>query len=300
MADLTPAEAQFFATGELPPELATQVAEPADAFAPAPAPAAAPAPSPAPAPAPSPAAAAPDPAAELKLQLESERARLRQMEVNFSRLAERAGHVPEAAAPAPVAPDPLNDPLGALMHQLKLVTDNVTAMQQKFDTQATQTAQQQQFVDFQQNIVGLRNEFTKTTPDFPQAYAHLRAQRSEDLRDLGIPESRLAEALLHDEIAATQTAISQGKNPAQVIYNMAKRSGYVAKAAPQGAPQTAEEKIAAIKAGTAADPVIQRADSTQQLTFEGLKDASDSDLNKMVQDNKQWANLVGNIKNDIF
>lgn len=186
------------------------------------------------------------------------------------------------------------------MHQLKLVTDSVTAMQQKFDTQATQAAQTQQFVDFQQNIVGLRNEFAKTTPDFPQAYAHLRMQRMEDLRDLGVPESRLAEALLHDELAATQTAIAQGKNPAQVIYNMAKRGGYVAKPAPQGAPQTAEEKIAAIKNGTAADPVVQRADSTQQLTFAGLKDASDGDLNKLVQDPKQWANLVGNIKNDIF
>lgn len=291
--DLTPAEQQFFATGELPESLA------ADAFAPPPATPAAETPPVVP---PAAAPAVVDPTAELRAQLESERARRGVLEANFARLAERLP-LPDAAAPPPpvVEPDQTVDPLGSMMHKLRVVTETVTAMQQTLTQQQQQSQQQAQFNEFQQNLQQIRTEFTKTQPDFPAAYTHLRTQRAEDLRDVGVPEARINEALLRDEIAATQNAIAQGKNPAQVMYNMAKRYGYTGKAGVQAtAASTAAERIAALKVGTNADPAPARADSTSQLTFEALKDAGDADLNKMVQDDKLWSSLVGNRNHNIF
>lgn len=284
MADLTPDEIAFFATGELPATLAAEVAEPAVA-APAPAPATA---------EPAVPPATPDAVADLRSQLAAERSRMAALEANYQRLAEQ-GRTP-APALAPQEPNIADDPLGAMFHKLNKVTDTVTKLEGSLTQQQQVAQQQQQFVDFQRQLQTLRDDFTKTTPDFQAAYAHLRTTRMDDLRDIGIPESRIAEALLHDEIAASQNAIAQGKNPAQVIYNMAKRAGYTAKAV----PQDAAAKLAAIAAGTAADVAPGKADSTQQLTFSGLKDASESDLNKLVQDPTQWAKLVGNTNNSIF
>lgn len=280
MADLSPAEIAFFATGELPAELA----------APAPAPAAVD-----PVAAPAPAPATPDPAAELAQQLEADRRRAVALEASIARLSEKIS-APPPPAPAPAPPNPQTDPLGSMMHQLAQVTKAVDTLQQNLTQQTQQAAQSAEFTQFATNLQNVRNEFTKATPDFPDAYKHLRTARADDYRDVGVPEDQIARALLQDEIAVAQNAIAQGKNPAQVIYNMAKRYGYAAKAA----PATPADKIAALNAGADAGAALPRAGAESALTLAGLKDAGDSDLNKLVQDDKQWARLVGNRTNDIF
>ena len=93
-----------------------------------------------------------------------------------------------------------------------------------------------------------------------------------------------------------RSAIQRGRNPAEEMYNMAKRYGYAAKAV----VLTPEQKLANITKGQAATKQPGRAASESELTLEGLKDAGDADLNKMVQDDKLWHKLVGNTSNDIF
>lgn len=291
MPDLTPAEAAFFETGELPPELSN-----IDPPAPPPAP-------PVPPPAPSPNGAAPpiaDPAEAVRRSLADEQARRIQAETRAQELERQLQA--KSTPPAPESPDPTTDPLGAMMHQLAQVNGTVTELQKQLTQEQQKNLLKQQFDQFTTSVRQIKEDFERSTPDFADAYNHIRTVRTEDLRTLGVPEAQIPQALLQDEIQLAQAAISRGKNPAEEMYAMSKRYGYQPKTAapPAAKPPTPEEKLAALQKGADASRQPPRAAPASDLTVEGLKDAGDADLNKMVQDDSLWAKLVGGTTNDIF
>lgn len=282
MADLTPAEMSFFETGELPPELI------AEATPPEPTPEA---PPPAPAPAPAP---APDAGTLLQQTLEEERQARRALEEKFTALQEQL--TAKAAPPPEVPPDPELDPLGSMMHQLKTLNAQVESMTAARTQDSTQQEQQKQFEKFVQSAREVRDEFVKTTPDFNDAYQHIRNVRTEDLRAVGVPAADINKLLLQDELALTQSAFQTGKNPAQEMYNMAKRYGYTAKAP---AP-AANAKIEELQKGMEAAKQPARAGGDFTPTLANLRDASSADLNKVVMDDDAWHRIVGGKAKDIF
>lgn len=305
MADLTPDEIAFFATGELPAALqgeadaaaaaaaAPAVAEPAPA-APAAATAVA-----APAETTAPAAPADTTTALLERFMAEERAQRTTLE---TKLAELQTQLAERAKPAePEAPDEGDDPLGAMLHTLKAVNTQVQALETRLTTEQQNNLLKQQFEQFTNSVRATKEAFEATTPDFKDAYAHIRAIRTADLQMAGAPEADIPKILLQDELQIAQNAIQRGKNPAEEMYNMAKRYGYAAKAAPAIAPDAAT-KIAALKAGMEAAKTIPAAGTESELTLAGLKDASNADLNKLVQNDDMWEKVVGGASRgpDIF
>jgi hypothetical protein len=296
--ELTPVEQKFFETGELPPELAglasgtgtPPAAPPATSTGVPPAAAS-----------PSPPAASPPPVTVTPPAPDDSDA-MRQLRATTQAMTQRLAELTEKLEkanqpPPPQAPDPAVDPLGALMHEIKTMNGKMAEMEQRMTQGQQMTAQQQQFQAFVENIKAVKAEFIKTTPDFNAAYAHLRNTRMQDLRDVGVPEDQIPQVLLQDELAVAQNAIATGKNPAAVIYGMAKRYGYQG-AAP--APAAGQTKLADLKQGLAASTNVPPATPDPALTVESLKDAGDADLDKIVQDDKQWARVVGNRSNSIF
>lgn len=307
MPDLTPAEIKFFETGELPAELeaeaaaAAAAANPEPAPTPAPAPAPAPAPIESPAPAPAPAlddtpAPEPDSLVELRAQLEASRRTQAQIEANLRALTENLKPQPQ---PEP-EPDPVKDPLGALMYKLNAVNQQVQELQQNLSQQQQRQVADQEFTQFVSAVKAQKIEFAKTQTDFDSAYQHLRGVRAADLRDMGLDNRQVEEALLRDEIALSLRAQQEGKNAAQVIYNMAKRYGYQARAAaPAPAPAPAQ-KIEQLAKGVSAADDVPRAGLGGELTLDSLKDAGDADLNKLVQNDQLWNRIVGNDADTLF
>ncbi len=293
MTDLTQAEQDFFRTGELPPELETQHAAaqpdatpPIDPATIVPsAPVAAPAP------------AALDPVAEMRAMLAAEQARRSDVEDKFTKLSEQLQSVLKQQTVVQ-APDEVTDPLGAMMHQLKAVTDNVSTLKQQLEQEQLKSDAQKQYEQFSHSINNIKTEYMKGVPDFQSAYAHLRAVRTEDLRNYGVPESQIQQILLQDEVAVAQAALSKGQNPADIIYKTAQRHGYSAKAAP--VPVTPADKIATLIEGQASAKAPTSSSSSEPMTLETLRNASDSDLSKLAQDDKAWARIVGGGSHDIF
>jgi hypothetical protein len=286
MSDLTADEMKFFETGELTPELEAQTAAPAIVDAPAaePAPVAASIVAPAP---------APDNGALLERMLAEEQASRRALE---QKLADIEAKFAERLNPPAPPPDEEADPLGAMMHQLKQMNEAVASLKAE-QTQAQQDALlKQQFDQFTASVRQVKEAFEKTVPDFADAYAHVRHIRSEDLRAAGVAESEIPKILLQDELNLAQNSLARGKNPAEEVYNIAKRYGYT----PKGTNAAPASKIATLLAGQAAAKQPERAAPGNELTLDGLKDAGDGDLNKLVQDDKMWAKIVGNTSNDIF
>jgi hypothetical protein len=279
MPDLTPDEVSFFETGELPAALAAQatpvVAEPAVA------------------PLVVPPASVVVPKIEendaLERMLNEERQSRAALEAKFAdleaKLLARNTLIEEV-------PDQNTDPLGNMMHQLNQLNKAVVEMKTNQTQQEQQSSLRTQLNEFTQSVQAAKTTFESTTPDFKDAYAHIRALRTEDLRAVGATDAQISQVLLQDEFQLAQHAIQRGKNPAEEMYAMAKRYGYASKVAAAAVANPAQ-KMEQLKVGTAADHNLGRAGIEAELTLEGIKDLSNNDLNKLIQDDKMWQTLVG-------
>lgn len=289
MADMTPAEELFFATGDLPPEL---VEEPKVEVVEEPEP---------------PVLIDPEPEPEPNPQVAAIERLLAQNEAlsaKFEQLAAQVSAKPTPAEPAEFVPDENVDPIGAILHKLNSVNGQVSALETRLTTEQQNNLMRQQFEAFTGSVNAAKTQFEATTPDFKEAYAHIRALRTEDLRAAGASDSEIPKILLQDELQLAQTAIQRGKNPAAEMYAMAKRYGYApSKASPlPTSVLTPEQKMAALQAGKVAARLPAKATgSDEPLTLDGLKDAGNAELNSLIQDDKAWARIVGGRSgNDIF
>lgn len=290
MPDMTEFEQKFFETGELPPELAAE-AEPVPALPELKV-------EPKIDPLASPLTLEPpvqDPTEVLRRSLQDEQTRRIQAETRLQDIEKQAN-----AAKSVVAPDPNVDPLGSMFHQLKQVNDTVASLQTQLTQEQQNNLQRQQFQQFTNSIQQIKNEFVKTTPDFDAAYQHIRNTRTEDMRSFGVAEDQIPQMLAQTEFNMAQAAITNGKNPAEEMYNAAKRYGYVPKAAPKAAKMSPDEKLAQLTKGADAAKSPAKGAPDNELTTEGLQDADEASLSKFVQDDKLWAKLVGGGQADIF
>lgn len=310
---LTPAEQAFFATGELQPGMPGGPA-PAPGVEPAPGPdpldlqalSTAPAPAPAPAaPAPAPAAptgAAPaqpsdDPTEILRQNLAATQQQAAMLEGQLRAvLAQQQAQAQRANEPPP--PDPSTDPIGHMMHQMSELQKQVLAIQMGVHNSTQQQQMAAQLQAFQQNVVRLREQFAAATPDYDAALNHIRNVRINDLRMFGLTDAQIAQQISQEEWGVAEAAISAGRNPAAVIYDMAKRHGYTPAAAAPGAapavPKPAAVSVADIqRAQAAAHSLPAGAPAAPDLSIEALRNASEADLNKLVMDPAAWNKIAG-------
>jgi hypothetical protein len=153
------------------------------------------------------------------------------------RMAELEQRVPKTPEPAPEPePDPETDPIGALKHareQLKRMQEATQA--QQYEAQLSQIA------------YNAANQFKQQAPDYQDAYRYAINSRAQELMALGTPENAIPQILKREEMSLIDTAVRNGRNPAEAIYTFAKARGYqgaqpaaVAPAAPAPvAPQPA-------------------------------------------------------------
>lgn len=282
---LSPEEMKFFETGELQPGMAPApapevpvVEQQAHATPPVPDPAAASTP---------PNLAVQSEVADLlRNQLLDAQNRTEELQRQLAQLQE------SSKAPPVAPPDPNTDPLGAMMHQLENVNKTVADLQAAIATQRAQSDEASKFQRFQSDVLRLRDDFIKTTPDFPAAYDHLRNARISDLRAFGFTDDKIQQILFQEEVTLSQQAMKLQRNPAQAVYDMAKRHGYTPKPA-AGTPATPDAKLTSIQQAQAAAKPLPSTPQLEDVTIEGLKAASDADLTKLVHDPKMWAKITG-------
>lgn len=164
---------------------------------------------------------------------------LRQKEIEFAAAQERlnmivqaweAGQKEQQQKPAEQGPDQNVDPFGHLQWQLEQERRARQAIEQKLQQQQGYTEQQRQIAQVQTAYSQAAQTFAAQNQDFQQAYQHLWKELDQDLADRGMadPEQR-RQMLLRDEVSFAHQMLSQGKNPAEVIYHWSKRRGYQAK-----------------------------------------------------------------------
>lgn len=147
----------------------------------------------------------------------------------FTELLEASKSVPQQEdRPAITAPgeepDPEADPYGWINWRAQ--KDRYDSHQQ--ETQRTQQTEQQLAVQhvLQTAARGVQ-EFTATTPDYQTARLFVWNQRGPELMELGYSQEQAIAMLEQDELRIADGALRSGKNPAEVMYKLAKIRGYI-------------------------------------------------------------------------
>lgn len=241
-------------------------------------------------------------------------------ERNYLKLNERLSTLMEVAKAqqAPTVkddkievPDITADPVGHFKAQTEILRrqleENLTWRKEQEDFRKKQEDQTTQVNNIQRlgQIVSAKEvEFRTTTPDYDEASVFLRQMRDGQLLAFGHEDLAERQQLLNqDAVAIAAQALAKGKNPAEVIYNMAKASGWKPKtAAPpavtatalptQPASVTDEQKVKMASNGQKANQSLSQiaGAATPPVTLESLLKLSDDEFAKATKGDK-WRRL---------
>lgn len=216
----------------------------------------------------------------------------RQLEDLQKKIAELTGKIEKVTEIPP--PDKTIDPLGYMTHQMERLQQQLDAMTAAQNEAKTQTTQEQQAQQFMNHVKSQVSAFEKETPDYQDAYKHLMQTRMQDFKDLGMTDAQVSQNLANEEMMITQQAIKAGKNPAEMVYTMAKRYGFkpTTKVDPENKLAKIQKGLEAAKTGERSTPP-----DAGKITLETAINASDKDLNQAVD--KHWEELFG-AKKGIF
>lgn len=214
-----------------------------------------------------------------------EQKRSRDLETQLAELRGRFQVIERLNAPQqPAEPDPETDFFGAIRHQGETIAEMNKRLNQQ--EEARKQAESQQ--DLMQNYTAAANQFEQQTPDFRAAYGHLLTSRVAELSALGYSEQAIRKTLRDEEMAIAQTAFQNGRNPGEVIYDLAKHRGYVKKVEPppQNGKGTAADKLDTIERGQQTNKSLSNAGGSS-----GDTDMSADRLLKMPMDEfEAWCN----------
>lgn len=231
-----------------------------------------------------------NPLDDLRRHLELERARNRDLEARIEKIVQ---HFSQPPKPQEKLPDPEQDPLGHTVAQIRALQDQVKTLSDRFQQGTEAQTQAQQLQAFVGHVKTLKDEFVKQAPDYYDAYNFVKDIRVQDLKDLGLQQDQINQILMKEELNISQTALQQGRNPAEVIYNVAKRYGYKAKA--QTPPAEPANKIETIKKGLEASKGVKGSGVKNQVSHMNLKEMGEEDLDKVIEDDALWNKIVGGV-----
>lgn len=182
-------------------------------------------------------------------------------------------------------PDPETDPIGAL----KYAKEQLRQMQEM--TAQQQYAQQLNAVAYQ-----AATQYAQQVPDYREAYQYALQSRAQELAALGTPENAIGQILQREEMTLVDTAVRNGRNPAEAIYHFAKARGFQGKQAAPVAPMAPT------------NPALQQAKQAVAVSASaGGAPASKGELSvaeianlKGAAFDQAWNKLFGGNKSSIF
>jgi hypothetical protein len=210
---------------------------------------------------------------DMQRALEEQRQRADRLEQTFQKLVERAN---QANQPQP--PNFEEDPIEALRYeqqkikQMQAERDNYLVQKEQYEQQ--QRAQ----MEFVNKYRASANEYAKTQVDFPKAYQYLVETRREEFLTAGYSPEYVEQLIHEDEAAIVANAFQTQKNPAEVIYNLAKKRGYqLTDAQPvQKNEQKLEQMEKGLQASKSLGNVSGKA-AKDHITLEDLASIEDDD-----------------------
>lgn len=191
--------------------------------------------------------------------------------------------------PAQQTPSFEQDPLAHLQAEKEALKRQLEELKGN-DQQRTQAAQQQQQLQqFVGHVQGLKQKFIEATPDYMDAYSHVRDLKVKELTALGYDEQQANQRVDQWEFGVAAESLKRQKNPAEALYTMAQSLGYKKK---EAAPANDEKKLEQIAKGQQLDKSLkQSAKEKPDHSLEALASKSEDEIAELVGDPKFWSKL---------
>jgi hypothetical protein len=137
--------------------------------------------------------------------------------------------------------DPETDPLGALKQMKAKIAAYESAAALDERTEAQQQAREAQITRVEEAFQEHEADFREDNPDYDDAAKHYAISRAQELMKFGIDPAKVQPMLREEFASLAATAIRGRKNPAAVVYELAKGRGF----GTQGKGDPIDPKLAA-------------------------------------------------------
>jgi hypothetical protein len=193
----------------------------------------------------------------------------------------------QTAAAQPPAPDPTNDPLGATLHDLGTLKQQLAETQRLIADREAREQQTTRLSQFTQAVQAEEAQFAAATPDYAEAVNHAKRVKFNEYVALGLQEKDAAARVQADSFALAQHALQSGQNPAEVAYRMAQALGYQ-KAVKQDPAQVVQMR----QAGQARAQATGGGGKTGKITFADLASMPPAEFAKLTSGDN-WKKFAG-------
>lgn len=225
--------------------------------------------------------------------LHAEREKRKSAEADLASAREQLAAIAELrrqVAERQPAPIPAIDDPAALEHlrqRIEQQDQTLNRFTQERDTQAINDAEMVQLRDV---MATSEAEFRAAKPDYDSAINHVVQARAQELSLYGFSPVEIQQAIAEEAADIARTAIAQGRNPAELGYQVALSRGYRPEQAPAAdltATQTtggnAVAQIEAIARGQAASKSVGSSGGvrTQQLNAEAIASMSPDEFDAL-------------------
>lgn len=169
--------------------------------------------------------------ANTKVALQAERRQRRELEQRLEALERGEPARKPAEARGRAEPeeeiDPETDPMGALKQMRAKIAAYEAQEREETQTQAQREAQEAAISQVERQFAEHEEDFREERPDYDDAARHYAESRARELLSFGIASQNIQPMLRKEFASLAATAIGAKKNPAAVVYEMAKGRGYV-------------------------------------------------------------------------
>ena len=173
------------------------------------------------------------------------------------------------------------NPAEYLLERQRRVEEAITNYSQHQQEQLRAHQDQEVFVE---TVRRGATEFAKENPDYREALQFAHEKRLREYELLGIPEHQREQMFLQESMTLSATAMAQGRNPAEVAYNIAKSWGFgQSKAQSDSKQQKADPnaRIDQLERGIAASQSMSGdGEQEEQTMLKQIEEMSDREFDK--------------------
>lgn len=204
---------------------------------------------------------------------------------------------PQAPAEEPI-PDLNTDAVGFIVGTLKKQSAELEAIKKGEQTRQVQGQQMTADQQIMGRAAALENQFVAETPDYWEASNFMKQSRHAEYTRMGVSDPMQREAMIaQDARNIAILALQQGRNPAQVVYEMAGDRGYKKAAAPAPAAAApaadATQQLQRIAEGQTQNQSLTQVRGTapKGMTAARLYELSEAEFAKALEDPRNLALL---------
>lgn len=214
-------------------------------------------------------------------QAAAERSRRRELERRLAAL--------EAERQPAKQSDPLNDlianlreddedPIGDLSSVKAIAKAMLERDRREAEEQSRAQQQQQHFAKLSRDMAEAEEDFRAEHPDYDDAMKHFKTSLLGELEDEGFSGQELKREFESKLITLVDRALSNGRDPAQIVYNRAKKYGFASSEV-----DAATKKLQAIGRSNGASKVPASSGAKAELTIEAVNKLSGAAFDKAVE-----------------